>query len=418
MPARALRITRNPLCRWCRPSLTAVTGPPLPPPEPLPDVSTATPCLPASGGLTSSCPTCDRARLSVHSMRAHARRAQPGVIMVGEGLPCGCHNGATVFLTGASRAVRHRKCQACQQARHAGSTKAGTRDGPGSSATASSQTPRAADPRRTTGDCASSTAGMPSSLGTGTATVCDCPSPHDGPFATEYLPLLYGRPLRYSPVIVAAYNQNRITSCFVMNIGCTSRGPTIHVVCGDLFFLLLLCFCVAVGAAPSCVCVPSVRGADTTDLSRRMYMRWSLVCRSCLLLPLPSVCWCCGRAVCVCACCRGLECVSCVVCGVRCMPGCCPLLMWCALCVCLPHLSSPLLLSMSLTVQISSTPLNDHTHDDDDVPSAVRPVGARPVLLPVLVRGRHSVSSCRFFPDDHGDHTPGISPRGEVQTQI
>ncbi|RNF03333.1 mucin TcMUCII, partial [Trypanosoma cruzi] len=31
---------------------------------------------------------------------------------------------------------------------------------------------------------------------------------------------------------------------------------------------------------------------------------------------------------------------------------------------------------ISLTVQISSTPLNDHTHDDDDVPSAVRPVGA------------------------------------------
>ncbi|KAF5219144.1 mucin TcMUC [Trypanosoma cruzi] len=49
-----------------------------------------------------------------------------------------------------------------------------------------------------------------------------------------------------------------------------------------------------------CVCVPSVRGAGTTDRSRRMCMRWSLVCRSCLLLPLPSVCWCCGRAVCVC----------------------------------------------------------------------------------------------------------------------
>ncbi|KAF5218801.1 mucin TcMUC [Trypanosoma cruzi] len=49
-----------------------------------------------------------------------------------------------------------------------------------------------------------------------------------------------------------------------------------------------------------CVCVHSVRGADTTDLSRRMCMRWSLVCRSCLLLPPPSVCWCCGRAVCVC----------------------------------------------------------------------------------------------------------------------
>ncbi|KAF5215050.1 hypothetical protein ECC02_012288 [Trypanosoma cruzi] len=253
--ARALQITRNPLCRWCPPSLTAVTGPPRPPPEPLSDVSTATPCRPASGGLTSSCPTCGRVHLSVNSMRAHARRAQPGVIIVCEGLPCGCHNGATVFLTGASRAGRHRSCQACQQARHAGSTNAGTRDGPGFSATASSQTPRAADPRRTTGDSASSTAGMPLSLGTGTATVCDCPSPHDGPFATEYLPLLYGRPLRYSLVIVAAYNQNRITSCFVMNIGCTSRGPTILLVCVDLLFLLLLCFRVAVCAAPPRVCV-------------------------------------------------------------------------------------------------------------------------------------------------------------------
>ncbi|EAN99847.1 hypothetical protein Tc00.1047053511255.655 [Trypanosoma cruzi] len=78
----ALRITRNPLCRWCRPFFTAVTGPPLPPPEPLPGVSAATPCRPASGGLTSSCPTCGRVRLSVHSMRAHARRTRPGVIIV------------------------------------------------------------------------------------------------------------------------------------------------------------------------------------------------------------------------------------------------------------------------------------------------------------------------------------------------
>ncbi|KAF5213734.1 hypothetical protein ECC02_013723 [Trypanosoma cruzi] len=154
---------------------------------------------------------------------------------------------------------------------------------------------------------------------------------------------------------------------------------------GSPFFIVTLLLCCCVRCTFLCVCVPSVRGADTTDRSRRMCMRWSLVCRSCLLLPLPSVCLCCGRAVCVCACCRGLECVSCVVCGVRCMPGCCPLLMWCALCVCLPHLSSPLLLSISLTVQISSTPLNDHTHDDDDVPSAVRLVGARPVLLPVRV---------------------------------
>ncbi|RNE99140.1 hypothetical protein TcG_12087 [Trypanosoma cruzi] len=109
-PARALRITRNLLCRWCRPSLTEETGPPLPPPEPLPDVSTANPCCPASGGLTFSRPICSSVRSSVHSMRAHARRAQPGVIIVCEGLPCGCHNGATVFLTGASRTGRHRKC--------------------------------------------------------------------------------------------------------------------------------------------------------------------------------------------------------------------------------------------------------------------------------------------------------------------
>ncbi|KAF5219283.1 hypothetical protein ECC02_007707 [Trypanosoma cruzi] len=112
--------------------------------------------------------------------------------------------------------------------------------------------------------------------------------------------LLYGRPLRYSLVIVAAYNQNNITSCFVMNIGCTSRGPTIRVVCGDLLFIVTLLLCCCVRCTFLCVCTPSVRGADTTDRSRRMYMRWSLVCLSCLLLPLPSVCWCCGRAVCVC----------------------------------------------------------------------------------------------------------------------
>ncbi|KAF8286943.1 putative mucin TcMUCII [Trypanosoma cruzi] len=38
-------------------------------------------------------------------------------------------------------------------------------------------------------------------------------------------------------------------------------------------------------------------------------MRWSLVCRSCLLLPPPSVC--CVAAG-LCGCCRGLECVLCV----------------------------------------------------------------------------------------------------------
>ncbi|KAF5216115.1 hypothetical protein ECC02_011131 [Trypanosoma cruzi] len=115
--------------------------------------------------------------------------------------------------------------------------------------------------------------------------------------------------------------------------------------------------------------------------------RWQLVQRvRFLLLPYVCCCWCCGRTVCVCV----LVAVDWSVCRAWCAAyGAClaAALSLCgvlSVCVCLPHLSSPLLLSMSLTVQISSTPLNDHTHDDD-VPSAVRPVGARPVLLPVRV---------------------------------
>ncbi|RNE96788.1 hypothetical protein TcG_12862 [Trypanosoma cruzi] len=79
-PARALRITRSPLCRWCLPFFTEETCPPLP--ELLPDVSAATHCPQASGGWKSSCPTCGRARFSIHNVRAHARRARPGVPMV------------------------------------------------------------------------------------------------------------------------------------------------------------------------------------------------------------------------------------------------------------------------------------------------------------------------------------------------
>ncbi|EKG00455.1 mucin TcMUC, putative, partial [Trypanosoma cruzi] len=195
-------------------------------------------------------PTCGRVRLSVHSMRAHAGRAQPGVMIVCEGLPCGCHNGATVFLTGASRAGRHRSRQACQQARHAGSTNAGTRDGPGSSATASSRTPRAADLRRTTGNCASSTAGMPSSLGTGTATVCDCPSPHDGilaVFVRTALALL----TRYCSSIQPKQDNKLLCGEYWLHFPWTNNP---HGVRGTPF-LLLPCFCVAVCAAPSsCVC--------------------------------------------------------------------------------------------------------------------------------------------------------------------
>ncbi|ESS62895.1 hypothetical protein TCDM_09404 [Trypanosoma cruzi Dm28c] len=78
---------------------------------------------------------------------------------------------------------------------------------------------------------------------------------------------------------------------------------------GSPFFTVTLLLCCCVRCTSSCVCVPSVRDTDTTDRPCCVCKRWSLVCRSCLLLPLPSVCWCCGRAVCVRACCRGLECV-------------------------------------------------------------------------------------------------------------
>ncbi|EAN97489.1 hypothetical protein Tc00.1047053506813.50 [Trypanosoma cruzi] len=68
--------------------------------------------------------------------------------------------------------------------------------------------------RWTTKEFASSTAEMPPSLVIWTATVLEYPSPHDGTFRTECSPLLYGRPLRYSLVIVTAYSENKITSCF------------------------------------------------------------------------------------------------------------------------------------------------------------------------------------------------------------
>ncbi|EKF28710.1 hypothetical protein MOQ_007533, partial [Trypanosoma cruzi marinkellei] len=247
-------------------------------------------------------------------MRTHARRARPGVPIFGYGLTRGCRNGATVFLTGALRAGRHRKRQACQQAGHTGSTTAGTRDGPGPFAAASSQTPRAADTPTDHGKVRLIHCGNIRVVGNWD---CDCLgqlSPRGGPFATAHFSLLYGQPLRYSLFIVTARGKNNMTSRFLMNIGCASRGSKIHVVCGDLTFLsFLLCSCVAVCAAapPSCVRVPSVRVAGTTDCSRRMYVRWGLVRRSCLLLLLRL---CVGVVA-------GL-CVPCVVCGVRCMPGC------------------------------------------------------------------------------------------------
>ncbi|EKF28907.1 hypothetical protein MOQ_007329 [Trypanosoma cruzi marinkellei] len=137
---------KQPLCWWRRPSLTETTGPPRPPPAPFREVTAANPCRPADGGLTSSCPACSGVRSSVHNTTAHARRARPGVPILGEGLARGRRNGDTVFLIRALRAGRHLLRQACQQTRHAGSTNACVKEAPGSSATIPLQTSRAADP--------------------------------------------------------------------------------------------------------------------------------------------------------------------------------------------------------------------------------------------------------------------------------
>ncbi|EKG07922.1 hypothetical protein TCSYLVIO_000944, partial [Trypanosoma cruzi] len=230
-------------------------------------------------------------------MRAHAGRAQPGVIIVCEGLPCGCHNGATVFLTGASRAGRHRSCQACQQARHAGSTNAGTRDGPGSSATASSQTPRAADPRRTTGDSAPSTAGMPSSLRIWTATVCDCPSPHDGILAT-FVRMALVLLTRYCSSIQPKQDNKLLCDEYWQHFPWTNNPRGVW----GYPFWLLLCFCVAVCAAPPLVCVRILREGCRHDgpLSRCVY-----AVERCVPLPFASpssICVLLLRQGCVCVC--------------------------------------------------------------------------------------------------------------------
>ncbi|RNC32051.1 mucin TcMUC [Trypanosoma cruzi] len=158
------------------------------------------------------------------------------------------------------------------------------------------------------------------------ASVLECPNPHDGTFRTECLPLLYGRPLRYLLVIATAYSKNKVTTCFAMNIGCDSRGATIHVVCGDHSFYCYFAFVLLCALhLLLCVCVPSVRGADTTDHSRRMCMRWSLVCRSCLLL-LPSVCraWCVAYGACLAAALSSCGVPSVCVCCTSRLPCCSP----------------------------------------------------------------------------------------------
>ncbi|RNC55307.1 mucin TcMUC [Trypanosoma cruzi] len=154
-------------------------------------------------------------------------------------------------------------------------------------------------------------------------------------------------------------------------------------------FSWLLCFCVAVCAAPPLVCVRTLREGCGHDGPLSPHVHALEPCVPLLFASPSSICVLVLRQGCVCLCVP--VAVDWSVCRAWCAAyGAClaAALSSCGLpsvCVCLPHLSSPLLLSISLTVQISSTPLNDHTHDDD-VPSAVRPVGARPVLPPVRLR--------------------------------
>ncbi|EKG00971.1 hypothetical protein TCSYLVIO_008060 [Trypanosoma cruzi] len=225
-------------------------------------------------------------------MTAHARRAQPGVIIVGEGLPCGCRNGATVFLTGASRAGHHRSCQACQQARHAGSTNAGIQYGSCPSATASSRTPRAADSTADHGKLRPVHCGNALVVGNRD---CDClglPQPVCDGILTTFVRTA----LALLTLYCSSKNKSRNSK-----LNCSCDEYWLHFpwnnnprgVRGSHFFIVSLPYVLLCALHLFlCVCVPSVRGAGTTDRSRRMCVRWSLVCRSCLLLPPPSVCVC------------------------------------------------------------------------------------------------------------------------------
>ncbi|RNC41432.1 hypothetical protein TcCL_NonESM08991 [Trypanosoma cruzi] len=125
---------------------TEEAGPPRPPPEPPPGVSTAPPRRTTSSGSTSPCPSCGSVFSSVHSMKAHARRTNPGTPLVAEGLTCGSCDSSTVFPTSASRAGHYRKCQAYQRAKNGQRTSAGSNDSRSPSATPLLQPPSAAEP--------------------------------------------------------------------------------------------------------------------------------------------------------------------------------------------------------------------------------------------------------------------------------
>ncbi|KAF8284537.1 hypothetical protein TcYC6_0015050 [Trypanosoma cruzi] len=126
--------------------LTEEAGPPRPPPEPPPGVSTAPPRRMKGSRSTSPCPSCSSVFSSVHNMKAHARRTNPGTPIVAEGLACGSCDSSTVFPTSASRAGHYRKCQACRRAKNGQRTSASSNDSRSPSATPLLQAPPAAEP--------------------------------------------------------------------------------------------------------------------------------------------------------------------------------------------------------------------------------------------------------------------------------
>ncbi|EKF29547.1 hypothetical protein MOQ_006664 [Trypanosoma cruzi marinkellei] len=154
---------KQPLFCSCRPSLSETTGPPRPPPATFSDVTAANPCRPADGGFMSSCPICGGVRSSVHNTTAHARRARPGVPILGEGPACGRRNGSTVFLTGAFRALRRRRAKhASRQDTREAQTRVSKENQALSPPLHRRHVLRI--PRRTTGDSVSSVVGMPRPL--------------------------------------------------------------------------------------------------------------------------------------------------------------------------------------------------------------------------------------------------------------
>ncbi|KAF5216233.1 hypothetical protein ECC02_011015 [Trypanosoma cruzi] len=158
---------------------TEEPGPPRPPPEPPPGVSTAPPRRMTSSGSTSPCPSCSSVFSSVHNMKAHARRTNPGTPIVAEGLTCGFCDSSTVFPTSASRAGHYRKCQAYQRAKNGQRTSASSNDSRSPSATPLLQPHQPLSPDNPREGPAAHAVGMPPSSTTEHPTIWEHTLSHD-----------------------------------------------------------------------------------------------------------------------------------------------------------------------------------------------------------------------------------------------